>query len=67
MVDGNLIALEKHLAEQEKSEVAFENFTEDVNDRLLGKLEDLVSEFNSVANNYGFTDYSFNDWMGDNL
>ena len=66
-MDANEAALDRYLDEQEQAELAFEHFIEDINSRMQKQLSELLAEYNQVARNYNVEDYSFKEYIDENI
>jgi len=64
---ANTEALNHYLDNQEKQEQAFEYFIDDINSRMQDTLSELIKEYNQVAGNYNIEDYSFRDYIDENI
>jgi hypothetical protein len=66
--DGNLAALRQHEKEIEEKEKVLEAFNEEVlNYGILDAFEQLESDFNEKAKQYGINDIDFVDWIKENV
>ena len=67
-VDGNMAALNAYENKVEANERAFEHMIESIlADEILSEYEELRARFNRFTENYGFKDYTFNEFIGENL
>jgi len=63
---ANTESLDAHLKEEEKKSEAFENMMEELEDVLLGDIEDVKALFDSITKRHGL-DYDFIEFVRESL